>query len=345
MAAKPKIRPYRPIEEQPRTALFRRHANVTEALGEYAEALRTVAGDPGALKQLQWLREQTNRAFAIANEEMEGQFRLTPDTRVRYINRGTKGLAQMDFLSVGPEINPGTKTLEEVRENVRKVLHDETQAIAIAQQDAIEGRPLSQQWIKDMHGLLTRNQPYARAVAQVEGLGAQDGVVPLLSGDYKKVDNDVLLLDGSIQQYCPMGPRVIEEMERLLEMHRENLAQGTPPEAEAAWMMRQLKHIHPFQDGNSRTSRVLMCFVLLRHMMPAVMLHPGHDALVLDDAMFEASQKKNWKPLIEFIRGRVVEKLQSDTRQILRAVRGENIVSPNGNGIQRNGDMVGPRLS
>ncbi|MDD9853319.1 MAG: hypothetical protein OXU78_05120, partial [Deltaproteobacteria bacterium] len=64
MAAKPKIRPYRPIEKQPRTALFQRHPNVTEALGEYQEALRTVAGDPEALKQLQWLREQENRAFA-----------------------------------------------------------------------------------------------------------------------------------------------------------------------------------------------------------------------------------------------------------------------------------------
>ncbi|MDD9872143.1 MAG: Fic family protein [Deltaproteobacteria bacterium] len=344
MAAKPKIRPYRPIEKQPRTALFQRHPNVTEALGEYQEALRSLKGNAEAITQLEFLRQQTNRAFAIANEEMEGQFRLSPDTRVRYINRGTKGLAEMDFLSVGPEINPGTKTPEEVRENVRKVLHDETQAISIAQQDAIEGRPLTQQWIKDMHGLLTRNQPYARAVAQVEGLGAQDGVVPLRSGDYKRVDNDVLLLDGSIQQYCPMGPMVIEEMERLLVMHRENLAQGTPPEAEAAWMMRQLKHIHPFQDGNSRTSRVLMCFILLRHMMPAVMLHPGHDGLILDDTMFEASQNKNWKPLIEFIRSKVIQKLELDTRQINRAVRGENIVSPNGNGIQRNGDMVGPRL-
>jgi len=35
--------------------------------------------------------------------------------------------------------------------------------------------------------------------------------------------------------------------------------------------------------------------------------------------MFLASQEKNWTPLIEFIRGRVVEKLKSDTRQIRRA--------------------------
>lgn len=343
--AEPKIRPYRPIGEQPRTALFRRHSSVEEALGEYQQALRTVAGNPEALQQLQWLREQENRAFAIANEEMEGQFRLSRDTRVKYINRGITDPEEIRFTYVGPELDPKRERGAVTRETIMKVLEDETQAIAIAQQDAIEGRPLSQQWIKDMHGLLTRHQPYARAVAQVEGLGAQEGVVPLRSGDYKKVDNDVLLPDKSIQEYCPMGPMVIEEMERLLQMHEANLAQGTAPEAEAAWMMRQLKHIHPFQDGNSRTSRVLMCFILLRHMMPAVMLHPGRDAFMLEDTMFEASQNRNWTPLIQFIRGRVVEKLRLDTRQIQRAARGEVIITPLGNGINRNGELNGPRLS
>ena len=345
MAAKPKIRPYRPIEKQPRTALFQRHPNVTEALGEYQEALRTVAGDPEALKQLQWLREQENRAFAVANTEMERHFTLTPEARAQYIDRGIEDPEAIQFSFIGKEFDPKGEARSAHRKIALGVLQDQAEGIAITRQDEAECRPLTQQWIKDMHGLLTRHQPHARSVAKVEGLGAQDGTIPMVSGQYKKTDNDVALPDGSIQQYCPMGPMVIEEMERLLQMHEENFAQGTAPETEAAWMMRQLKHIHPFQDGNSRTSRMLMCFVLLRHMLPIIIFSPVEHREPLESAMFQASQERNWTPLIEFIRGRVIEKLKSDTRQIQRAARGEPIITPLGNGIHRNGELHGLRLN
>jgi len=80
--------PYEPIQEQPRTALFRPQPEIRQLLREYQETLRDLEGHPHAIPQLQALQAQEDRDFAAANEELESQFRLDTHTRNTHIKQG-----------------------------------------------------------------------------------------------------------------------------------------------------------------------------------------------------------------------------------------------------------------
>ena len=47
-------------------------------------------------------------------------------------------------------------------------------------------------------------------------------------------------------------------MNRLFEMHEEFKAKPLPTEVRAAWLHHRYVQIHPFQDGNGRTGRLLI---------------------------------------------------------------------------------------
>lgn len=60
--------------------------------------------------------------------------------------------------------------------------------------------------------------------------------------------------------------------------------------------------------------------------------------------MFSAMQERNREPLAKPIRRRVAENLEKRTWEIQRALRGENIGTPNGNGVSQEGKLYGPNL-
>lgn len=135
------------------------------------------------------------------------------------------------------------------------------------QEEALEGifdfvnqkRRLSTSYIKELHQVFTTNQD---KVAAINGFGRQTQV-SLLKGQWKKLPNNPTRPDGQLHEYCP-PEHVASEMDRLLELHHQHIAEKVPPEIEAAWLHHRFTQIHPFQDGNGRIARALASLVLIQ---------------------------------------------------------------------------------
>ena len=165
------------------------------------------------------------------------------------------------------------------------------------QQDAIESvfafvsgdRQLSTSYVKELHGVFTRNQEFTEGRDQF-GRRTQ---VPLLHGDYKKLPNNPTRPDGSVHVYCP-PEHVASEMDQLVGMHLAH--DGIAPEVEAAWLHHRFTQIHPFQDGNGRVARALATLVLVKaNWLPLVVRDSGRKNYI--DAL-ESADSGDLEPLV-----------------------------------------------
>jgi len=133
------------------------------------------------------------------------------------------------------------------------------------QKDAVESvfafvqghRSLSTSYIKELHSVFTRNQPFAEGRDQF-GNKTQ---IPLLRGAYKERPNNPLRRDGTLHLYCP-PEHVASEMDNLVAWHAAH--EGVAPEVEAAWLHHRFAQIHPFQDGNGRLARALATLIFVK---------------------------------------------------------------------------------
>lgn len=136
-------------------------------------------------------------------------------------------------------------------------------------------RPLSTSFIKQLHQLLTKNQPYTEAVDQFGRIGQ----VELIRGDWKRLPNNPTRPDGSIHHYCP-PEQMASQMDQLISWHLEHMERKVSPEVEAAWLHHRFTQIHPFQDGNGRVARLLATLVFLRAgWFPLIVLDDSTDEL------------------------------------------------------------------
>ena len=153
------------------------------------------------------------------------------------------------------------------------------------------GRELSTSYIKELHGIFTRNQEF------VEGRDQFNKVtqVPLVHGDYKQLPNNPTREDGLVHIYCP-PIHVSSEMDRLIELHRSHMTAA--PEVEAAWLHHRFTQIHPFQDGNGRVARALATLIFLKaHWLPLVVRDIDRKKYI--DAL-EAADEGDLRPLVLF---------------------------------------------
>ena len=172
-------------------------------------------------------------------------------------------------------------------------------ALIIDQQGAIESvfsfvrgdRPLSTSYVKELHALFTRNQPFAEG----RDHAGNRTRVQLVQGEYKKWPNNPTRPDGTVHAYCP-PEHVAAEMDRLIELHGAH--QDVPPEVEAAWLHHRFAQIHPFQDGNGRVARAIATLIFVKHdWLPLVVRDDARGTYI--DAL-EAADGANLQPLVAF---------------------------------------------
>ena len=167
------------------------------------------------------------------------------------------------------------------------------------QKGALEGifafvknqRPLSSGYIKELHAALLRSQTKTDAV---DALG-RPVEVELIKGDWKKLPNSPLR-DGVTYEYCP-PEHVASEMDRLIGMHRQHVADGVPSDVAAAWLHHRFAQIHPFQDGNGRVARAIASHVLIKdELFPLIITRD--DKIAYLDAL-ETADDGELAPLVE----------------------------------------------
>lgn len=148
-------------------------------------------------------------------------------------------------------------------ETLRGLLTDQHQALEMVFR-AVNERPLSESVIKEWHALLTRHQEHAPGR---DTHGRRIGIL-FIRGGYKRRPNNPRRPDGVIHEYCP-PEHTASEMQRLLAMHHEHEAGNPfPTPVEAAWLHHRFVQIHPFEDGNGRTARLLMSHVYAKRGEP-----------------------------------------------------------------------------
>ena len=130
-------------------------------------------------------------------------------------------------------ISPGGKSLREIYEAV-----NHQRAYRYVKACIARNEPLSEKIVKDIHAILMENI--------------------LVGGVYRNVD---VYISGA--QHTPPSPN---EMYRQVKDFYADLgwkAQALDPIVLAAWTHAEFVRIHPFPDGNGRTSRLLMNYQLL----------------------------------------------------------------------------------
>ena len=155
--------------------------------------------------------------------------------------------------------------------------------------DAFEKRePLSETLICEFQGLLTQGT--------YDTLRYQKGERP---GAYKKHD----YVTGA-KEVGALPEDVPEELAELL----AELEDVEPSQAltAAAYFHAKFENIHPFADGNGRTGRLLMNYLLLLWDHPPVIIHE-EDRREYYNALEQFDEEQELAPLTAFLRGQTVK--------------------------------------
>ena len=152
------------------------------------------------------------------------------------IEGNTLTLKETDFV-----INEGlTISGKSMREHLEALNHQD--AIAYIKELIHKEFAINERELLNIHNLILR------------------GILPEDAGKYRTVQ---VMIKGS--EYMPPQPFVVkQEMEELILWYKRNYKK-VHPIVLAAEMHERLVTIHPFIDGNGRTSRLLMNLILLQH--------------------------------------------------------------------------------
>lgn len=182
--------------------------------------------------------------------------------------------------------------------------------------DVVKGPfPMTEAFIRQLHTLLLKESYEVKAIT-AEGLPTTKKVE---IGQYKKLPNHVLTATGEIFRFAT-PEETPSKMEELVTWYRER--ENDPdinPILLAAEFHYKFIRIHPFDDGNGRTARILMNFILMKFNFPPVVIKtadkPNYlSALQLADA-----------GLIDSFVDYIAKNLISSMELMIRRAQGLNI--------------------
>ncbi len=175
-------------------------------------------------------------------------------------------------------ITIGGKT---VREHLEALNHRE--AIFLLEELVAKGGALTEWDIKSLHALILK------------------GIEPENAGRYRTVNVRIV----GAEHLPPDQLRVPGLMEQFVAWSRGEGAALHPVER-AARVHGEFVKIHPFTDGNGRTSRLLMNLELMKAGYPAAVL-PVEQRLAYYEALDTAHCRGDYEPFVELIAGIVQE--------------------------------------
>jgi len=178
-------------------------------------------------------------------------------------------------------VNEGvTISGKSMREHLEAINH--TEAINYIKDIAKRDIEINERTIKEIHSLI------------LHGIDREN------AGRYRTVP---VMISGST--YMPPQPYLIEkQMEDLMIRFKQMEEEKVHPVLVAAYLHDELVRIHPFIDGNGRTSRLLMNLYLLRNGYVIIILKGSNDAKV---GYYKALEKSHAEHLTEDFQQLVVE--------------------------------------
>lgn len=174
---------------------------------------------------------------------------------------------------------------------------------------------LTEVFIRNLHRILLK-EPYE---TEAETPGGAPTRRTISVGDYKTVSNNVRTSTGEIYYFTPPD-QVKPAMSDLIDWYRKMERAGEHPIVIAATFHYRFVRIHPFDDGNGRTARLLMNMILIRHgyTVALIRLESRDDYL---DHLERADRSEDLTEFIDFI----ARSCEHSLNLYLRAARGESI--------------------
>ncbi|MDO7886887.1 Fic family protein [Hymenobacter cheonanensis] len=196
--------------------------------------------------------------------------------------------------------------------------HDE--AVRGLEEIVHDDRPLTEQFIREMHQVLLGDEHYKPAYTAT-GQPTRQRIVP---GQYKTSSNNVRTATGETF-YFASPEETPARMNDLLIWYREEVEAPTlHPVALAAEFHHRFVSIHPFDDGNGRMSRLLMNLILMRHGYPITVIKADETTRNRYLAALSEADAGEPEPFLRFI----IENVEASLRLMIRAAKGESIDEP-----------------
>jgi Fic family protein len=179
-------------------------------------------------------------------------------------------------------------------------------------------RPLTENFIRELHTLLLK-ESYEKKAISPEGIPTTRRISV---GKYKTEPNHVETQTGDIF-YFATPEETPAKMGDLMAWYQEKQAQNdVEPILLAAEFHYRFIRIHPFDDGNGRTARLIMNFILMRFGYPPVIIRTDDKQNYFN--VLQLADAGNLEPFVEYIAQNLVHSLEI----MLKGAKEESIEEP-----------------
>ena len=220
------------------------------------------------LKEVDALKEQLSTLRPLPEEALR-KIQDALDIEYTYESNRIEGNT-LTLQETALVVNEGvTISGKSMREHLEAINH--TEAISYIKDIAKQDIEISERTIKEIHALI------------LHGIDREN------AGRYRTVP---VMISGST--HMPPQPYLIEkQMEDFMIRFKQMEEEKVHPVLVAAYLHDELVRIHPFIDGNGRTSRLLMNLYLLRHGYVIITLKGSNDAKVSYYMVLEKSHTEH----------------------------------------------------
>ena len=178
--------------------------------------------------------------------------------------------------------------------------------------------PLTEKFIRELHKLILKN-PYEVDAITPEGEPTKKKINV---GQYKEVPNHVITSTGE-KFYFASPAETPAMMHDLVQWYSEELKKtDLNPILLAALFHYKFIRIHPFDDGNGRTARILMNFILMQFDYPPVIIKTEDKENYF--SVLRQADADILEPFIEYI----AQNLNHSLDIMIRGGMGESIEEP-----------------
>jgi len=181
-----------------------------------------------------------------------------------------------------------------------------------------QNRPLTENFIRELHKLILK-EPYEVDALTPDGKPTKKKVK---IGEYKTTPNHVKTKTGEIFRFAT-PEETPAKMHDLMVWYRDKIEEKeVNPILLAAEFHYKFIRIHPFDDGNGRTARILMNFILMQFGYPPVVIKTEDKQNYI--ATLEQADAGIFEPFIDYITTNLCHSLEL----MLKGVKGESIEEP-----------------
>ncbi len=256
---------------------------------------------------------QVRQAIKPEDEErLWRKLRLEWNYNSNHIEGNTLTYHETELLLLYDRVAGGHPMRDYEEMKAHNVAIDHAREIAGSQQLLGEGD------VRDLNKILLK-EPFYQDAETPDGRPTRKRIVP---GQYKTQPNHVRTVTGELHRFAePEETPAL--METWIRDFRRDLDRNAYPLplflAESHW---SFVRIHPFDDGNGRTARLITNYVLLRQNLPPMVIKSDHR-----DRYISALQSADLGQILPLARF-MLENVLRSVAVAIRAAKGESIQEP-----------------